>query len=85
MDVSDPCHLKFIFSPAYWSIWTSLSARAFPVDSCKNIEIEAEIGETRYRMRLHVYTSWYCGGVVQRGPSVREGAHALARREGVPA
>ena len=36
-------------------------------------------------LSLSLALSRYCGGVVQRGARVREGARALARREEVPA
>ena len=39
----------------------------------------------RLSLSLSLSLSRYCGGVVQRGPRVQQGAHALARREEVPA
>ena len=73
--------LKCVFS-AHRSIWTSLSTRAFPFVSCKNIEIRAEDGETRSRMHLNVRAGWCCGGVVQRGRGCRRGCTVLRGERG---
>ena len=62
--VSDQCHI--LFSPSEHLdlvVGESIPRRIIQIS-----EVQAEIGETRCRMRLHVYTGWNCGGVAQRGP-----------------